>query len=249
MIIVTCPNCGGNMTISANTRLSCSKCGLWSTNGEPPPIDSSIYDADYFLRGKEKGLSLYENYSWLPDLTIPMCQAIINHLPIRTGETVLDFGCARGYVVKALRKLGVKAVGVDVSTWAIKNCDESVENYCLLVEELKGVENGYDWIIAKDVLEHIPQTADTIDDLMKTARIGLFAVVPLSPARGERYVVPDYELDVTHVHRMTLLDWAFLFARPGWRVELAYRVPGVKDNYDKPGWEKGNGFLTARRIR
>jgi hypothetical protein len=74
-------------------------------------------------------------------------------------------------------------------------------------------------------------------------------VVPLSAARGEPYVVPDYEKDVTHIHRMTLIDWAFLFARPGWSIELAYRIPGVKDNYYKSGWEKGNGFITCRRIK
>ena len=57
------------------------------------------YDADYFLRGKETGKSLYENYRWLPDLTTPMVCSIISHLGIRSGDTILDFGCAALNVV------------------------------------------------------------------------------------------------------------------------------------------------------
>ena len=68
-----------------------------------------VYDADYFLRGKQTGRSLYENYRWLPDLTIPMVAAMIRHLGIKPDDKILDFGCARGYVVKAFREMGYRA--------------------------------------------------------------------------------------------------------------------------------------------
>jgi hypothetical protein len=34
-------------------------------------MDSSYYDADYYLDGLNSGKSNYENYSWMPDLTLP----------------------------------------------------------------------------------------------------------------------------------------------------------------------------------
>ncbi len=208
---------------------------------------NEVYDADYFLRGKETGKSLYTNYRWMPDLTIPMCQAIVDHCGIAKGAHILDFGCARGYTVKALRALGYDAYGVDASEWAIDNCDPDVQDF---VEHGVGVAptDSYEWVIAKDVLEHVDDLEFISDCMMEIATAGIFVVVPLSRKEGSKYVVPDYEEDITHRHRFPLSMWASLFVAPGWSVEARYHLPGVKDNYYKPGWEKGNGFITVRRV-
>ncbi len=210
---------------------------------------SDQYDEDYFLRGKETGRSLYENYRWLPELTIPMAKKIVEHCGIKPGQKILDFGCARGYLVRALRELGFNAYGYDESVWATDNADSSVYHHLTRIKELAFSQGThYDWIIAKDVLEHIEYVDQTISALMKCCD-GIFAVVPLSRFHGNNYVIEDYEKDMTHKQRLPLLSWANFFLRSNWRVECAYRVPGVKDNYFKPGWEYGNGFITARRIK
>ena len=211
-------------------------------------MDSEVYNEDYFLRGKETGKSLYSDYRWLPELTVPMAQAIVDHCGIVGGSRVLDFGCARGYLVRALRGLGYEAFGYDTSEWALKNCDEAARPY------LGGYHNGdpfyvhhrFDWVIAKDVLEHVEYVEGVINRLMGQATCGVFAVVPLSKFDKGKYVVEEYEKDVTHLQRFTLPTWAAMFIRPGWRVEASYRVPGVKDNYAQH--EYGNGFITARRV-
>lgn len=202
-----------------------------------------MYDEDYFLRGKETGKSLYENYRWLPELTIPMTQAIITHCGIQKADHILDFGCARGYTVRALYELGYDAWGYDTSEWALTNSDTKVKKR--LSKELSPCD-VYEWIIAKDVLEHIHTVADTIEDLFTMAETGIFAIVPLSLFDGQPYVVKDYEKDVTHIHRFCLATWARMFMRPEWSVTASYRVPGVKDNYAQ--YERGNGFITARRL-
>ncbi len=211
------------------------------------------YDEDYFLRGKETGKSLYENYHWMPDLTIPMVGRIVAHLGIAKGERVLDFGCARGYVVKALRLLGHEAFGVDISEWAIRNADEDTKTYLTLMNGLGSVtpsldNEEFDWIIAKDVLEHVYYVAHTVTALMHAARKGVFAVVPLSVFEMGNYVIEDYEKDVTHIQRHTMSSWISMFLQPEWSVEASYHVRGIKDNWYQPGWERGNGFILARRI-
>lgn len=203
------------------------------------------FDEEYFLRGKQTGKSLYENYRWMPELTIPMTQRIVAHLGISVVDTVLDFGCARGYVVRVLREMGCFAYGTDTSEWAIANCDPAVAKYVSTDCNL-GILRP-DWVIAKDVLEHIPAVVDTISQLMDAAQKGVFAVVPLSPFDNAPYVVEAYERDVTHIHRLALPSWAAMFMRPGWSVEARYRLHGVKDNYRN--WPDGNGFITIRRVK
>jgi hypothetical protein len=155
----------------------------------------SQYDADYFLHGKEKGISLYEDYRWLPDLTLPMARAIVDHLGVQRGDTICDFGCARGYTVKALHQMGHVVWGLDISKWAVEHADNEVWEY---VHQGTTISQETDWIIAKDVLEHVVALSDTITDLMNNARKGVFVVVPLSvssantrPARPAGSVRPD----------------------------------------------------------
>ena len=210
-------------------------------------MNGAEYDAEYFLRGKESGKSLYEDYRWMPGLTIPMAQAIVTHCRMPKGTKVLDFGCARGYLVKALHEIGYNGFGIDVSQWAIDNCDPEASGLVSLHSRTDPYPSA-EWIIAKDVLEHVPSVRFVINDLMMMAEKGLFVVVPLSRFDNGRYVIEEYEKDVTHIHRLTLATWVGMFLQPGWRVEAAYRLPGVKDNYARPGWEYGNGFVTARRV-
>lgn len=209
------------------------------------PTDAR-YDEDYFIRGKQSGKSLYENYRWMPDLTIPMAERIVEHLDVGGSDSILDFGCARGYLVRALCELDYDAFGVDVSEWALRNCDESVKDRV-------GTEwpiTNPDWVIAKDVLEHIPMKP-LVESLSKISRQvvnGVFIVVPLSESVGQSYVVPEYEADVTHINRWPLKEWVGVIHDAlgnGWKLESRYRIPGIKDNYAQ--FKRGNGFITATR--
>ena len=202
------------------------------------------YNEDYFMRGQETGKSLYTSYSWKPNLTIPMVCAMVRHLGIEPTDSVLDFGCARGYTVRAFREMDYTAYGYDISEWALANADEKVYHYLTRKEDIAFNELAYDWVIAKDVLEHVVELAYTVDILMQVARKGIFVVVPL--AHGKKYDVPEYELDVTHIHRQPLQWWVGYFHRAGWSVEGRYRVVGVKDNY--ASHPTGNGFIVCRRL-
>jgi SAM-dependent methyltransferase len=231
------------------------KCGKTASVGSlgwvmmtAPPFSAlcpeCVYGEDYYLRGKQVGLSLYENYRWLPDLTIPMARAMVRHLGIMPHQSVLDFGCARGYLVRALRECGRLAYGYDPSTWAIENADPEIRTYVTNCKSI--LETSFDWIIAKDVLEHVPDVAAVIDELFSKVIAGMLVVVPLSATDGLGYVVPEYEADATHIHRLTLSSWVRLFARPGWAVTSQYAIRGIKDNYAH--FPRGNGFITVRRL-
>ena len=80
------------------------------------------FDKDYYTDGIAKGLSCYENYRWIPELTYPMAHAFLIFLKLRKKSNVLEFGCAHGFLIKCLIDFGVNAYGVDIFDYAIKNC-------------------------------------------------------------------------------------------------------------------------------
>src|SRR3990172_9695055 len=108
------------------------------------------YDEAYYEGGIMTGKSLYSNYRWMPEATVPMAMTIIDALKIPRGASVLDVGCAKGYLVKALRWLGRNAYGYDVSEYAIAHCDPEVAT--LVSTEPPSMVPEF--AIAKDVLEH-----------------------------------------------------------------------------------------------
>lgn len=207
----------------------------------------NYFNKDYYENGISSGLSLYTNYKWMPDLTIPMAFRIIEILNIKESDSILDFGCAKGYMVKSFRMLYRDAYGVDISDYAISNCDKEVENYLLKIEDTKNISQFnkiFDYTISKDVFEHISYEyiEDTIISLRQYSKC-LFAVIPLGD--GKKYYIPSYELDKTHIIKEDKDWWIDLFKKCGFKdVSFEYKIKGIKENYNKI--EKGNGFFILR---
>lgn len=204
------------------------------------------FTEDYFLRGKDTGLSNFTNYSWQPDATIAWATNLKRFLGIKEGNTVLDVGAARGFYCKALRVLGVNAWGYDISEWAVANCDEDVKPF--MSNHLNGQE--FDFIYSKDTFEHIyaSDLRALVIRLLAHTKKKMFVIVPLAEKTDGKYVHPKEEQDSTHLNRWTLHDWlVFLQAcSSSFIVTGGYRYPGLK-----PGCyevEQGYGFITLERV-
>jgi len=209
--------------------------------------NSELYNEDYFEHGIEKGISCYSNYRWIPELTIPMAMAMIDWLHLSRDAQILDYGCSRGYLVKALRLLHRQAWGCDISKYAIDNCDKDVEQFCFQCycdksnSEIIPFNFNFDWCISKDVFEHI-----SVEDLPEVVSLigqrcqKMFAVIPLGD--GNTFNVPAYNKDITHITAQTSDWWADIFVKNGWEVDkFYYSMKGIKDNWADYGF--GNGFF------
>jgi SAM-dependent methyltransferase len=115
------------------------------------------FDADYYRPGSK---STYEYpYTWANEAAnfIRKADNIINtYRPKR----VLDVGSAKGFLVKALLMRGVDAYGIDISNWAIQNCEPEVRGRLVQCWLKAGIpipaETGqYDLVISESTMEHI----------------------------------------------------------------------------------------------
>jgi len=206
-----------------------------------------IFNKDYYENGINTGVSLYTNYQWLPDLTLPMAFRIIETLQIDESHHVLDFGCAKGYMVKAFRLLYRNAYGVDISDYAINNSDKDVGKFLLKINDSSDISNfnkTFDFTIAKDVFEHIPydKINKVLIDIRKYTKC-LFVIVPLGD--GKKYYIDSYELDRTHVIREDRDWWTNKFKESGYNDIMFYsKIKGIKENYNHV--ENGNGFFILK---
>lgn len=208
------------------------------------------FDENYYIRGAEKGVSNYTNYRWMPEATIPMAMMAKKVVGIDNGDTLLDFGAARGYFVKAMRSIGVTAYGFDISKWAVENAHPDVKDY--ITDNTSHLLDVYDHVWSKDVLEHIP-TEDLlpiIHDLFKRARKSVFIIVPLTEEFGGRYISPNDEKDITHVQRLPMREWLQRIqsvAPPNWSVWGSYKIPVLKQASEL--YPNSTGFISCKPLQ
>ncbi len=161
----------------------------------------------YFERGEGSG---YVNYSWRPDLIWPRVQAIIRAAEIQPADKILDFGCAKGFYVRCLRREGVQAFGMDVSSYALSQAPEDVRPFLALRPEKdlsSFSDREFDLIIAKDVLEHlaVSELQETVKGLCRISK-RLLVTVPICGA-NRKYINEGDERDATHRIRFTPNEW------------------------------------------
>ncbi len=201
----------------------------------------NVFDEKYFEDGVRHRVSAYENYRWMPERTIREASSIINNIKF---DTVLDYGCAKGFMVYALRLLGKEAYGADVSQYAVENCHPKVKDYLQVIENTEQLTGGWDLIIAKDVLEHIPKDIipSVLSELRRRCKT-LFVAVPLGD--GKRYRIREYEMDVTHVVREPEEWWLTTLVDAGCKIKyFDYEFGHLKENWTG-NHPHGNAFIVA----
>lgn len=91
-------------------------------------------------------------------------------IKLKRGGRLLDIGCSTEFFVDESRKLGYKAEGLEISSWAVKFAREklkvNVRHGSILEEEYP--YNYFDVIVMTDVIEHF---ADPLEVLTKVRRI------------------------------------------------------------------------------
>jgi SAM-dependent methyltransferase len=199
------------------------------------------FNREYFEDGVRHRVSAYENYKWMPERTIREASSLINNIQF---ERVLDFGCAKGFMVHALRLLGKDAHGVDVSEYAVSNCHPKVKDYLTVIESVEDIKGGWDLIVAKDVLEHIPkeELPNVLSALRRRCKY-LFIGVPLGD--GVRYRIREYEMDITHVVREPEEWWLTTIVDSGFKIKyFDYQFGHLKENWTT-NHPHGNAFIVA----
>lgn len=173
---------------------------------------SEIYNEEYYHNGC--GPIPYEEPEHWVEFFGMIADRIVKDIH---PQTVLDAGCAMGYLVAALRDRGVEAYGIDISEYAVSKVREDVRPFCRvgsLTEEFPAdLPQRYDLIVTIEVLEHLyaEDGKKAIANLCKCADTVLFSSTP-----------DDFE-ERTHVNVQQREYWARLFFEQGFTDDISYR--------------------------
>lgn len=159
--------------------------------------------SSYFMEFKENAHYLTKDefahyYKFLADKHIKR-ETDLSHLSVAkilsniVGESVLDVGCGRGFLVhKIAKKYDINVVGIDMSIPAHLVNTKTISFLSGDIEKLPFIDNFFDTVVCSHTLEHVQNIDLAIAELRRVARKRLIVMVP----RQREY---KYTFDL-HIH-------------------------------------------------
>lgn len=124
--------------------------------------------------------------------------------------SVLDFGCGSGILVQLLRRRGINAYGIELSSEIIKSSINPDVNPFITLYDGKFPtpypNKSFDNIICSEVLEHIQDYSGAVQEFVRIAKDKVVITVPdisAIPLLHQHGVVPWHLLEATHINFFT----------------------------------------------
>jgi SAM-dependent methyltransferase len=183
--------------------------------GQPRSIDPANraaalkFEAEYFDGRREQGYGgYYYDGRW-----VPIARDLVEHFKLRSGDRVLDIGCAKGFLVKDLMAVcpGLEVFGLDVSHYALTHAEPEVTGRLVrgTADRLPFPDESFQAVLCVNVIHNFGR---------ERCIAALREIERLAPGRG--YVQVDAYR--TEAERQIFLGWvltAVTFLRPeGWRA-------------------------------
>ncbi len=154
---------------------------LINTNIQLPPEEpisevpaTVLFDKDYFNGGGKYGGYAREGY-W----DFPIHEITAAKILALNPASVLELGCARGYVLKRIQDAGVPGIGLEVSKHCVMTAvAENVRQFDLCKTDDSLAGTSYDLAYSIAVFEHIPENKlpDILRHLQVRCRRGLHGI-------------------------------------------------------------------------
>ncbi len=152
----------------------CPKCSLiWRLK---PEIDFEAYDDPNYHTGCYDKRRLHRINKGRRQLAL-----IDKYRPTAEKGVLLEVGCSMGYFLEAAVNDGWRAIGIEVSSHAVKQCrDNGLEAYQSDAAGIKELGLLFDVVVMKHVLEHFPDPVDCLQQYYSLLKPGglLFIEIP-----------------------------------------------------------------------
>ena len=145
------------------------------------------------------------------------------------GRDAIYIGCGGGFMVEAMRRVGARAVGLDINPAAIAYAERQYpENrfFCEDVGIFEGRDLAFDFVYSSEVIEHVPDAQRYMALLARITRPGGHVYittpdighwrVPADVTRWDMFSPP------THIQFFNRHSLGLLFERHGFRPQRRF---------------------------
>ena len=184
------------------------------------------FGREFFDGERETG---YGGFSYQPRFWQPVIPTFIEHFDLTVESSLLDVGCAKGFMLYDLQLAlpGMTLAGVDVSEYAIAEGLPEVTPV-MQVADAKALpfdDNSFDVVISINTVHNLEQDecAQALQEIERIAKRGSFITVDAYRDEAEHARMMDWNLTAKTI--MSTDGWVKFFAEIGYTGDYYWFIP------------------------
>lgn len=170
----------------------------------------------------------YGGFSYHPRFWQQTVKRFRDHYCLSGDATVLDVGCAKGYMLHDFKSLmpDLTVSGIDISEYAIEEAIESVKPYLRVgdAKDLPYADNSFDLVISINTVHNLPmeECKQALRELQRVSRKFSFLTVDAWRNEDERARMLKWNL--TALTYMQVDEWENLFHEVGYQGDYYWFI-------------------------
>jgi SAM-dependent methyltransferase len=189
-------------------------------------IIAQRFDKEFFDGSRNHG---YGGFSYDSRFWEPVVPTFQKHWDLKENDSVLDVGCAKGFMLYDLQKLipGLEVYGVDISEYAIANVKKGVKEFCRVANavDLPYDDSSIDVVISITTLHNLEEK-DLKTALLEIERVkkrGSFITLDAYRDNEEKERMEAWNLTAKTV--MHVNQWKEFFSDIGYTGDYYWFIP------------------------
>lgn len=171
----------------------------------------------------------YGGFSYQSRFWQPVIPTFRQHFGLSATSSVLDVGCAKGFMLHDLAELvpGIIVKGVDISSYAIENAMEDMKPYVQVADarKLPFPDKSFDVVISINTVHNLERDdlAQALREIMRVSCCKAYVTVDAYRDEVERERM--YAWNLTAKTIMHVDEWKAFFAAVGYTGDYFWFVP------------------------
>lgn len=171
----------------------------------------------------------YGGFSYHPRFWQPVVPTLQAHFGLKRGMSVLDVGCAKGFMMHDLAEMipGIVVKGVDISEYAIENAIADMRPHVQVADakDLPFPDKSFDVVISVNTVHNLvrEECGQALREIERVARRGAFITVDAYRDEAEHKRMEAWNLTARTI--MHVDEWKAFFASVGYTGDYYWFIP------------------------
>lgn len=184
------------------------------------------FGKDFFDGERQYG---YGGFKYLSRFWQPVIPDLISHFGLDNHSSLLDVGCAKGFMLYDLLQAlpTIDARGVDISQYAIDNAKEEIKPFVTVANatSLPFEDNSFDAVMSINTVHNLAQNecAKALQEIMRVSKGNAFITVDAYHNEDERLRMEAWNLTAKTI--MHVDEWKVFFKDIGYTGDYYWFIP------------------------
>ncbi|MCD0421309.1 class I SAM-dependent methyltransferase [Rhodopseudomonas palustris] len=171
----------------------------------------------------------YGGFNYMPRFWQPVIPTFQQHFGLSASSSVLDVGCAKGFMLHDMAELipGITVKGVDVSDYAIEHAIDDMKPHVSVASatKLPFADKSFDVVISINTVHNLVRDdcATALREIERVARKGAFITVDAYRDDEEKRRMMAWNLTAQTI--MHVDEWKAFFAEIGYTGDYYWFIP------------------------